>query len=83
MLTKKFDVYVVQDGIVVAQNNGKERQKSVLQVQICFFLCQSDLSILMPFSLPSPFRITRYNFVLFIGIINQSFAFSPRRLYSV
>ena len=32
MLTKKFDVYVVKDGIVVAQNNGKERQKSVLQV---------------------------------------------------
>ena len=28
---------VVQSGIVVVQNNGKERQKRVLHVQICFF----------------------------------------------
>ena len=28
---------VIQNGIVVVQNNGKERQKNVLHVQICFF----------------------------------------------
>ena len=35
--TTKFEVLVVQNGIIVMQNNGKERQKSVLHVQICFF----------------------------------------------
>ena len=51
--TRKFEVLVVQNGIIVVQNNGKERQKkraacanflfllirekSVLNVQICFF----------------------------------------------
>ena len=33
----KFDVLVVQNSIVVVQNNCKERQKSVLHVQICLF----------------------------------------------
>ena len=32
-----FDVLVVQNSVVVMQNNGKERQKSVLHVEICFF----------------------------------------------
>ena len=36
-----------------------------------------DLLILMPFSLPSPFSITRFNFFWLISIINQSFAFDP------
>ena len=51
--TRKFEVLVVQNGIIVVQNNGKERQekraacanllffanykKRVLHVQICFF----------------------------------------------
>ena len=66
--------------LVVVQNNGKERQKShvqivllirkiesVLHVQICLvlvfcFFCWLDLLILMPFSLPYPFSITRFNF---------------------
>ena len=33
----KFDVLVVQNGVVVVQSDGKERQKSVVHVQICFF----------------------------------------------
>ena len=37
MCNWKFDVLVVQDSILVVQNNCKERQKSVLHVQICFF----------------------------------------------
>ena len=51
-VTRTFDVLVLQNGIVVVQNNGKERQKkraaranlfllirkkSVLHVQICIF----------------------------------------------
>ena len=35
--TTKFDVLLAQNGIVVLQSNGKERQKSVVYGQICFF----------------------------------------------
>ena len=34
-------VLVIQKGIVVVQNNGKERQKSALHVQIFFLLIRS------------------------------------------
>ena len=37
---------------------------------ICFF-ANSDLLNLMPFSLPSPFSITLFNFFLFISIIDH------------
>ena len=46
------------------------RKKSVLHLQFFFLLIRS-------FSLPSPFSIIRFNFFLFISIINQSVAFSP------
>ena len=40
-VTRKFlegrKVLVVQNSVVVVQNNGKEREKCVLHVQICFF----------------------------------------------
>ena len=36
-VTRKFDILVIQKGIAVMQNNGKERQESMLHVQICFF----------------------------------------------
>ena len=36
-VTRKFDVLVIQKGILVVQNNSKERQKSALHLQICFF----------------------------------------------
>ena len=36
-VTSKFDVLVLQNSVVVVQNNDKERKKSVLHVQICFF----------------------------------------------
>ena len=36
-VTRKFEVLVVQNSVVVVQNNGKEREKCVLHVQICFF----------------------------------------------
>ena len=38
-VNRKFDVLVVQNGIVGVQNNGKERQKSVLHVQMFFVFC--------------------------------------------
>ena len=34
---QRFDVLVVQNGIVVLQNNCKERQKSVLHLNFFFF----------------------------------------------
>ena len=37
-VTRTFDVLVVQNGIIVVQNIGKERQKRALHVQICFLL---------------------------------------------
>ena len=36
-VTRKFEVLVVQNSVVPVKNNGKERQKRVLHVQICFF----------------------------------------------
>ena len=79
IITRTFYVLAVQNGIVVVKNNGKERQKPVLHVQICyFFFLLINLLILMPFLLPSSFSIIRFIFCffLFISIINQSFAFS-------
>ena len=36
---------VVQNGIVVVQNNGNERQKSLLHVQICFFFLIRSIDV--------------------------------------
>ena len=36
-VTRKIYILVIQKGIVVVQNNGKERQKSLLYMQICCF----------------------------------------------
>ena len=46
--------------VVVVQNNGKEMyQKSVLHVPSCFLLIRP--TDILPFSLPSPLSITRFD----------------------
>ena len=77
-VTRKFDVLVVQNSVVVVQNNGKGktkkraaranlflliRRKSVLHVQFVFLLL--DLLVLKPFSLSSPFSTKRFNFSVY------------------
>ena len=52
----------------VVQNNVKEMyKKSVLQVQSFFFLLIRPFDLFLPFSLPTPFSITRLHFYVWIN----------------
>ena len=64
--------------VVVVQNNGKEMyKKCAARVKLLFLLIR-PIIVFSPFSLPSPFSITRF-YILFQQTINiiESFAFSP------
>ena len=63
-VTRKFHVVVVQ------QQRQRNVQKSVLHVQSCFLLIKPTVVVVvavgfsLPFSMPSPFSITRFYFCL-------------------
>ena len=91
MVTRKFDVLVVQKQCCSRfKTTVKERQKSVLHVQICFLLIRRKSVLHVQFvfllirsiSLEAIFivvpRLALHDLIfLFTRVINQSFAFSP------